>query len=85
MKASPEGFELLLHTLVQHVLCILGYKLLHKKRNTNSVTGKFLFPNGDCTFVLLFFAKYVVLLELDDVAVTLIFNAEQPIGLIHLY
>lgn len=29
VEASPEGFELLLHTLVQHVLCVLGHKLLH--------------------------------------------------------
>lgn len=30
MEASPESFELLLHTLVQHVLGILSHKLLHR-------------------------------------------------------
>lgn len=31
VEASPEGFELLLHALVQHVICVLSHKLLHTK------------------------------------------------------
>lgn len=33
VEASPERFELLLHALVQHVICVLSDKLLHKKHN----------------------------------------------------
>lgn len=29
VEASPERFELLLHALVQHVICVLSDKLLH--------------------------------------------------------
>lgn len=32
VEASPERFELLLHALVQHVICVLSDKLLHKKQ-----------------------------------------------------
>lgn len=30
VEASPEGFELLLYTLVEHVIGVLGHKLLRK-------------------------------------------------------
>lgn len=48
VEASPERFELLLHTFVQHVLCILGHKLLHKHTSTGTVTIKCL--NNKCQF-----------------------------------
>lgn len=36
VEASPESFELLLHTFVQHVLRILSHKLLHRHINRDS-------------------------------------------------
>lgn len=45
MEASPERFELLLHTFVEHVLCILCNKLLHKTKQNTTVTIKCLNPN----------------------------------------
>lgn len=33
VEASPEGFELLLHALVQHVIGVLGHELLREKKH----------------------------------------------------
>ena len=45
VEASPERFKLLLHTFVQHVLCILRHKLLHKHTPTETVNIRC--PNSD--------------------------------------